>query len=172
MVLSTRAVTLEVCTSHFAVPLGGGTILMMAKSHVPLSARLTLFLLLSVVVAIPATAQVAKQGNDVLSSLAFTHDKLLPSQPVELMDNVQSLVGPSLQNGWAAFLIGANPNWKALVDHRSGQIAFAEGGNVAWLPGRGNSLTNSNIAGFLGGRLNPHLSVVAPIPRNYLPRVT
>ena len=93
---------------------------MMAKSHVPLSARLTLFLLLSALVAIPATAQVAKQGNDVLSSLAFVHERLQLSQPFETLDNVQSLVGPTLQNGWAAFLIGANPNWKALVDHRSG----------------------------------------------------
>ncbi|MBW8874261.1 MAG: hypothetical protein JF614_04805 [Acidobacteria bacterium] len=145
---------------------------MMAKSRVPLSVRLTLFLLLSVVVAIPATAQVAKQGNDVLSSLAFTHDKLLPSQPVEPLDNVQSLVSSNLQNGWAAFLLGANPTWKATVDHRSGLIAFAEGGNIAWVPGRGNSLTNSNIASFLGGRAKPDVSVVDAIARNYLPRVT
>ena len=143
----------------------------MARSRVSLSVRLTLFLLLSALVAIPATAQVAKQGNDVLSSLTFTHDKLQPSQPFEPLDNVQSLVGPSLQNGWASFLIGANSDWRATVDHRSGLIAFAEGGNVAWVPGRGNSLTNAKIASFLGDRGKPDLSVVDSIARNFLPRV-
>ncbi len=137
---------------------------MKAKSRLSPKVCLTLLLLMSLCAAIPATAQVAKQGNDVLSSMTFTHDKLLPSQPVETLDNVQSLVPPGLQNGWAAFVMGANPTWKATVDNRSGQIAFAEGGNIAWLPGRGNSLSKA-------GRAKPDVSVLDTIARNFLPRV-
>ena len=42
---------------------------MMAKSRVSLWVRLTLFLIVCALAALPATAQVAKQGNDVLLSL-------------------------------------------------------------------------------------------------------
>src|SRR3954471_18189516 len=141
---------------------------MKAKSCLSPKVGLTLLLLLSLIIAIPATAQVAKQGNDVLSSLAFVHDKLQQSQPFEPMDTVQSLVTPSLQNGWAAFVIGANSSWKATVDHRSGLIAFAEGGNIAWVPGRGNSLTNASLSSVLAGRTKPDMTVLDTIARDFL----
>ncbi|HEX4962143.1 MAG TPA: fibronectin type III domain-containing protein [Thermoanaerobaculia bacterium] len=143
----------------------------MAKPGVSVSMRLALLLLLSALVAVPATAQVAKQGNDVLSSMAFVHDKLQQSQPFEPFDTAQSLVVPTLQNGWAAFLIGANSSWKATVDHRSGLVAFAEGGNIAWVPGRGNNLTNANLSTVLAGRTKPDLSVLDTIARNYMKNV-
>ncbi|HEV7786358.1 MAG TPA: hypothetical protein VGQ28_13520, partial [Thermoanaerobaculia bacterium] len=142
---------------------------MMAKSC--LSPKVCLTLLLSLIVAIPATAQVAKQGSDVLSSMAFVHDRLQQSQPFEPMDTAQSLVAPNLQNGWAAFVIGANSSWKATVDHRSGLLAFAEGGNIAWVPGRGNSLTNANLATVLAGRTKPDMSVLDTVARNYMRNV-
>jgi hypothetical protein len=144
---------------------------MKAKSCLSPKVCLTLLLLLSLIAAIPATAQVAKQGNDVLSSMAFVHDKLQQSQPFEPMDTAQSLVAPTLQNGWAAFVIGANPSWKATVDHRSGLVAFAEGGNIAWVPGRGNSLTNANISSVLAGRTKPDMAVLDTIARNYMKNV-
>jgi trimeric autotransporter adhesin len=121
--------------------------------------------------AVQAGAQVAKQGNDVLSSLAFTSDKLLISQPVEPLDDVQSLVTPGIQNGWAAFRIGANAGWKASVDRRNGQISFAEGGGVGWVPGHGNALNANDIAAHLRGKSKPDLAVLESIARGYLPRV-
>jgi len=39
-----------------------------------------------------AQAQVAKQGNDSLSSLAFQSERLAPSQPIELLESAQSEV--------------------------------------------------------------------------------
>ena len=76
---------------------------MMAKSRVSLSVRLTLFVVVCALVAIPAMAQVAKQGNDVLSSLAFVHEKLQAPDQIEPLDNVRALADKSLQNGWEAF---------------------------------------------------------------------
>src|SRR3954454_21752695 len=85
--------------------------------------------------AVGAQAQVAKQaGSDSLSGLAFTSDRLVPSQPVEPLADVQSLVAPTTQNGWAAFRLGSTVDWQAAVDQRNGQVAFAEGGGIGWIP--------------------------------------
>ena len=123
-----------------------------------------MLLVLGLVAAGPAVAQVAKQGHDVLSSLAFTSDKLAASEPIQSLEEAQgqSLVPASLQNGWSAFLIGANSQWKAVVDRRSGQIALAEGGGIAWIPGRGNGLSSAAA---------PTLSSLDGIARGFLPRV-
>jgi trimeric autotransporter adhesin len=144
----------------------------MAKCRVVLYSCLLMLMLAGAVFVNPAAAQVAKQSNDVLSSLSFTHDRLIPSQPVEPLDTTRSLVAPAVQNAWAAFLMNANPDWQSLVDHRTGQIALAEGGNIAWVPGRGNALTSGSIARFLGGRTKLDTTVLDSIARGYLPRVS
>ncbi len=119
-----------------------------------------------------AQAQVAKQGNDILTSLIFQSDRLAPSQPVELLDNVQGSVAAAVQNGWASFRLTTPVEWQASVDPRSGLIAFAEGGNIAWIPGRGNALTQGDIAGFLRpGATQLDLTVLEAIARGYLPRI-
>src|ERR1700759_5635808 len=80
----------------------------------------------------PAVAQVVKPGNDVLSSLAFVHEKLQAQDQIEPLENVRSVVDKSLQNGWEAFRLGVGPTaeWQASIDKRTGLVTFAEGGNV------------------------------------------
>ena len=79
----------------------------------------------------------------------------------------------SLQNGWEAFRIGlpTNAEWNASVDKRTGLVAFAEGGNVAWVPGHGNTLTAKDLAGFLKAKPQIDLEVMDAIARNFMPRV-
>ena len=144
---------------------------MMGKSRFKLRLPLLLLFVVGILLAGLASAQVAKQGSDVLSSLAFTSDKLAVSEPVESFDDVESALPPGLRNGWAAFRLGTNAEWRSGVDKRNGQISIAEGGLVAWVPGRGNSLTNDDIANVLGGRKQPDLAVMDTIARGYLPRV-
>ena len=146
---------------------------MMAKSRVSLSVCLTLLVLLSALVAAPAMAQVAKQGNDVLSSLAFVHEKLRPAEEVEPIENVRAVADKALQNGWEAFRIGVGPTaeWKATIDKRTGLVAFAEGGNVAWIPGHGNSMTTKELGGFLKAKPQVDLEVMDSIARSFMPRV-
>jgi len=146
---------------------------MMAKSHL-LSVRLTLFLVLCAVVALPAIGQVAKQsGTDVLSSLAFVHDKLQTSDQIEPLDNARAFVSQNLQNGWEAYRIGlgAGAEWQASIERRTGLVTFAEGGNVAWVPGHGNKLSNQDISRFLGAKSKVDLQALEAIARDYLPRV-
>jgi hypothetical protein len=119
-----------------------------------------------------AYAQVAKQGNDTLSSLAFTHERLAYSQPVEPLENVQSAIAATTQSAWTGFRISAPTEWHAVVDPRHGLISLAEGGNIAWIPGRGNSLTLDNIALFLKPNAKKvDLPALEGIARTYLPKV-
>src|SRR3954466_11389463 len=146
---------------------------MMAKSNVSLLFRLTQSVLVSALLVAPAMAQVAKQGNDVLSSLAFVHEKLNAQDQIEPIQNVRSVMDKSLANGWEAFRIGlpTNAEWNASVDKRTGLVTFAEGGNVAWVPGRGNQMTLQNLSGVLAGKTKVDLGTMDTIARNYMPRV-
>jgi hypothetical protein len=146
---------------------------MMAKSRVSLLGRFTLFLLLCALFAGPGVAQVAKQSNDVLTSLQFVHDKLRLVDEAEPLDNVRALADKSLQNGWEAFRIGVGPaaDWSAQIDKRTGMVGFAEGGNLAWVPGHGNQMTTQDIAGFMKSKPSIDLEVMDSIARDFMPRV-
>jgi PKD repeat protein len=135
--------------------------------------RLALSMILGTLLAVPALAQIAKQGGDVLSSLSFVHEELRLTEESEPLDDVRAVVDKSLQNGWEAFRIGAGPDtdWNASIDKRTGLVTFAEGGNVAWIPGHGNQLTTRDIAGFLKARPRIDLEVLDAIARDYMPRV-
>jgi hypothetical protein len=134
--------------------------------------RLTLSLLMSALLAAPAVAQVAKPGNDVLSSLAFVHERLQAAEQVEPLGNVRSVTAKSLQDGWEAFRLGAGAaEWNASIDKRTGLVTFAEGGGVAWIPGRGNALTIRDLGVYLKSRPQIDLEVLDAIARDFLPRV-
>jgi hypothetical protein len=146
---------------------------MMARFRVSPLGRLALFLLLSAFVAGPGLAQVARQGNDLLSSLAFVHEKLRPSEEVEPLDHLRAVAGKSLQDGWEAFRLGAGPDaeWSATIDKRTGLVGFAEGGNVAWIPGHGNKMTLQDLGGLLKARPRVDLEAMDAIARGFMPRV-
>src|SRR3954452_12512284 len=82
---------------------------MKAKFHVSLC---LLLLVVGTLLSVPAMAQVAKQSNDVLSSLSFLHDKLRQGDESEPLDDARAVVDRALQNSWDAFRIGVGPtNW-------------------------------------------------------------
>ncbi len=145
---------------------------MVPKPRPILTCALFCLLALSVFFGGVAQAQVAKQGNDSLSSLVFQSERLAPSQVVEPLEAAQSEVSLATQNAWASFRLGVPSEWKSSVDRRNGLIAFAEGGNIAWIPGRGNSLTRNDIATFLPpGATKANLTALEAITRSFLPRV-
>jgi hypothetical protein len=127
--------------------------------------------LLSILCVVPTQAQMAKKSNDSLSALAFTHEKLRPSDPIEPINDVAGLVAQKRTSGWEAFKIGAPVEWQALVSKRTGTIAMAEGGGIAWVPGHGNKLTLADMAGSLKGARVIDLKVMEGIARGFLPAV-
>ncbi|MFY9819801.1 MAG: hypothetical protein WAM82_00360 [Thermoanaerobaculia bacterium] len=142
---------------------------MMAKN------RFSLCFLVLVLMILPgvARAQVAKQSRDVLSSLAFTDDRLGLADESEPLDNARAVVAQALQNSWDAFRIGVGPaaEWNATIDKRTGLVTFAEGGNVAWIPGRGNQMTLQDLAGVLAGKQKVDLNALDAIARGFMLRV-
>ena len=121
-------------------------------------------------VAIPAAAQVMKQDTGGLEALAKADSRLFPAAASALIDDVQGLVGRDVADGWAAFGLDHGA-WVGYVDQRTGRLEYAEGGGIAWVPGRGNSLAAGDIAGHLRGKAQPDLAVLESIAREFLPQV-
>ncbi|HTQ80307.1 MAG TPA: hypothetical protein VMM92_09940, partial [Thermoanaerobaculia bacterium] len=118
-------------------------------------------------------AQVAKQGYDTLSSLAFQSDRLAESQAVEPLEDFQSAIAKTTQSAWTTFRLSAPVEWRAFIDQRHGRVAFAEGGKIAWVPGAGNSLTLEDLAPVLKPKAKRvDLAALETIARNFLPSVS
>ncbi len=143
---------------------------MMAKS------RLNLFLCslaLATFFTGAAQAQIMKKGNDTLTSLQFRSDRLQPGEAVEPLDDVQSAVAQATQSAWSTFRLSAPVEWRATVDKRHGMVSFAEGGNIAWIPGKGNSLTIESLGPVLKpGSKKVDLAAMESIARTFLPKVS
>ena len=156
---------------------------MMAQSRWSPLLRLTLSLPLCALLAAPVSGQVVKRGTDFLSSLAFAHEKLQAAEQIEPLGDVRAVTAKSLQDGWEAFRLGAGSGsgpdaaeWQASIDKRTGLVAFAEGGGLAWVPGHGNSLTVKDLGGTLKDkpRADPErldLEILDAVARGFLPRV-
>jgi hypothetical protein len=66
---------------------------------------LALLLLVGMIAVLPgaAMAQVAKEGRSTLDGLTFASPRLNPVESLEVVDDVQGVVGSSVANNWAAF---------------------------------------------------------------------
>ncbi|HTQ78509.1 MAG TPA: hypothetical protein VMM92_00820, partial [Thermoanaerobaculia bacterium] len=145
---------------------------MMAKSRLKLSFVLVCTLALAAFLTGTAHAQIAKRTTDTLSSMEFRSDRLQLSEQLEGIDNVQSAIAASTQSAWSTFRLNAPTQWSATVDKRHGLVSFAEGGNIAFVPGKGNNLTLDSIASFLpAGAKKVDLNTMDAITRSFLPKV-
>jgi fibronectin type 3 domain-containing protein len=126
---------------------------------------------LALLLAGEAGAQVARPLSDPLSSLIFRSDRLTPSQPIAPLEDYQGAVSGPVLNGWAAFRLSSDVEWRASIDRRTGMISFGEGGGIGWIPGRGNTLTAADVAPYTGGKALD-LAALEKIARAFLPRVS
>ncbi len=120
----------------------------------------------------PAAAQKIKDDLNAsqLESLAFVNDRLNAAGVLEPVDDAQSSLDADVRDGWASFRLGASDKWKAHIDKRNGRVELAEGDGIAWIPGRGNGLSNDDVPG-LNGKKKPDLQDLENIARGFLPRV-
>ncbi|HEX4497217.1 MAG TPA: choice-of-anchor D domain-containing protein [Thermoanaerobaculia bacterium] len=131
--------------------------------------RLAIAIVIVILASGPAAAQVAKAANDPLSRLAFRNDELAPAQALAPLADSQSAVPSALRGGWQTFRGRAKTEWRAAVDSRTGQVAMAEGGGIAWIPGRGNSLTQAGVTpSGRGADREPTLATLEAIARREL----
>ncbi len=87
-----------------------------------------------------AGAQAIREADDALSARAFDAAELRVQSENALLSDAASFVSSETDMAWQAFAAGKSAPWVAYVDKRSGRIDYAEGGNVAWIPGAGNRL--------------------------------
>ncbi|HEX6865023.1 MAG TPA: hypothetical protein VF414_19485, partial [Thermoanaerobaculia bacterium] len=131
------------------------------------SRRITAMLPLIGLLAMPIGAQVIKDTADDLDALAYVDERLSAQPVMEPFEDAESEIDPGVRTGWHAFR-GNHGEWKAQIDKRHGRIDFAEGAGVAFVPGRGNSLREEDIATHLRGRKKADLSTVESIARSFL----
>src|SRR5260370_28995850 len=112
-------------------------------------------LALTLLFAGEAGAQVARTTSDPLSALVFRSDRLTPSQPIAPLEDYQSAVPGAVQNGWAAFRLGSDVEWRASIDRRTGMVSFGEGGGIGWIPRRRISMTVADQSTHTRGHAPP-----------------
>jgi hypothetical protein len=99
-----------------------------------------------------------------LADRAFTTGRAALAPDTESMDVVRPFVDKAMGNRWEAFAGSLAGEWKAEVDKRSGNVAYAEGAGIAWVPGRGNNLDKT-----LGGPVD--LAAMERAARAFMPQV-
>lgn len=87
----------------------------------------------------PAGAQTLREANDSFSARALDRAELRVNPDTALLSEAASFVASDTDMAWQAFAAGQSAPWIAYVDKRTGKIDYAEGGNVAWIPGAGDA---------------------------------
>jgi len=114
-----------------------------------------------------AAAQMVKGKSEALDALSVRSERLNISGGIDSLDALSSALAPTVNNSWNQFR-ATNGDWTASIDSRNGLIASADGAGIPWVPGRGNRLTKSDIATFLGARNKPDLAVLESIARKFI----
>ena len=116
-----------------------------------------------------AGAQAIREADDALSARAFDAPELRVSSENAPLSDAPSFVSSDTDLAWQAFAAGKRAPWAAHVDKRSGRIDYAEGGNVAWIPGAGNSLTAADLGLAANGKVS--LATLETLARRQLAEV-
>jgi hypothetical protein len=114
----------------------------------------------------PLMAVTAKQGSDFLNSIAFVDEQLTPQEAVGQIGDLRSTLAPSVVDGWDQFAVDTGGQWKGWVDRRTGLLEYAEGGGLAWIPGKGNTLQAP-----VDGSRTVDMADLESIARGFLPQV-
>ena len=88
-----------------------------------------------------------RSRHDALSARAMAHDALRAGGEAALLDESLSFAAQGVDDAWQRFAAAQSATWISYVDRRTGKIDYAEGGNLAWIPGAGNTLAASNLSG-------------------------
>ncbi len=87
-----------------------------------------------------AGAQALRDANDSLALRAFDLGDRRPQADSAPIAEMQSRISNDTDAAWREFAAGQSVSWIAYVDQRTARVDYAEGGNLAWIPGRGNRL--------------------------------
>jgi fibronectin type 3 domain-containing protein len=114
----------------------------------------------------PAGAQIARDPNDALAARALTHEALSTGYDAAPLADGLSFAASSVDAAWQRFAGEQSVAWASYVDKRTGTIDYAEGGNIAWVPGPGNNLSAVDLGLANGSR--PSLATLESLARRQL----
>jgi PKD repeat protein len=126
-------------------------------------------LVLAMAVAGSASAQSAMDGNDTLNGLSVTNEQLELARAAAPVREAQMFLASPAMMAWEATARSLPGSWSAQLDLRAGVIELAEGGGLAWVPGRGNRMRN--VALGLAPGAKPTLATLEQVARGFLPQV-
>ena len=98
------------------------------------------------VLAAQAGAVVQNQQSGDLHSLTFESARLTVSPDNAPLDEARASVGLDADLAFQSFVAASGGQWVAYVDRRTGQLGYFEGSGLAWVPGRGNTLSLDALA--------------------------
>ena len=101
----------------------------------------------------PAGGQIARDASDSLAVRAFDSDALRTANDATPLADGLSFAATGVDAAWQRFAGAQSVAWSSDIDRRTGRIDYAEGGNVAWIPGAGNALSAADIGLAAGGEL-------------------
>jgi len=96
------------------------------------------FVLMCGVLAVPASAQRAKDGQDPLDKLVFAKPELRVSRT--LTDAERLPEGVWNRDAIGRFRADNGSAWRVLVDERTGRVSLLDGGAIPFIPGPANKL--------------------------------
>ena len=111
-----------------------------------------------------ARGQAVRSEEGPFAGLTRVSERLAAPEALEPLASSEGLVTAKVADGWAAFRLGSEGDWQALVDRRTGLVSVVEGGGIAWIPGRGNRLAAGDVPA-LGRKDQVDLSVMESIAR-------
>ena len=115
-----------------------------------------------------AHAQMMKKEASQLDQLFFRAEGVITKTVISPIDETEGL-SAEVQQRWQDFAV-EHPGWRGTIDLRSGNLEFAEGPGLPWVPGFGNELTAEDIALYSGGRDEPDLTALERIARDFVGR--
>lgn len=116
-----------------------------------------------------AGAQSLREANDTLSLRAVDSADLRVNAETALLSEAASFVANDTDLAWRSFAGRQSASWIAYVDKRTGKIDYAEGGNAAWIPGAGNTLTAADLGLAAGSKVT--LATLEALARRQLAEV-
>jgi hypothetical protein len=125
--------------------------------------------------AAAASAQWLRSQSRSLDGLVRSDPRLFSNDAMEPVAEAASELDAKTVRAWDLFQIAATGEWQAYSNRSTGRVEMVEGAGIPWIPGTGNQLLRSDLAGLWA--LPPaevseiRLSTLERIARAFLPRV-
>jgi hypothetical protein len=105
--------------------------------------------------AAAASAQWLRSQPRPLDGLVRSDPRLFSNDAMEPVAEAASELDAKTVRAWDLFQIAATGEWQAYSNRSTGRVEMVEGAGIPWIPGTGNQLVRSDLAGLWTPRPAP-----------------